>query len=279
MRVDAHHHVWDLAVRDQDWITGPELQPLRRDFGVADLAPQARAAGVDRTVLVQTITVPEETPEFLALAAESELIGGVVGWTDLTRPDVADELARLRELPGGHHLKGIRHQVQGEPDPEWLLRADVRDGLAAVAEAGLVYDLVVLPHQLPACVRAAADHPELTFVLDHLGKPPIATGALQPWATAVRGLAALPNTVCKLSGMVTEVDLAKWTVDELRPYADTVLDAFGPGRLMFGSDWPVCTLAASYGQVVDVAEELTGGLGAEERAEIFGGTATRVYRL
>ncbi|MER5532999.1 amidohydrolase family protein [Streptomyces mirabilis] len=279
MRVDAHHHVWDLSVRDQDWITGPELQPLRRDFGVADLAPQARAAGVDRTVLVQTITVPEETPEFLALAAQSELIAGVVGWTDLTRPDVADELARLRELPGGRRLKGIRHQVQGEPDPEWLLRPDVRDGLAAVAEAGLVYDLVVLPHQLPACVRAAADHPGLTFVLDHLGKPPIATGALRPWATAVRALAALPNTVCKLSGMVTEADHAKWTVDGLRPYADTVLDAFGPGRLMFGSDWPVCTLAASYGQVVDVAEELTGGLGAEERAEVFGGTATRVYRL
>ncbi|MFE2464281.1 amidohydrolase family protein [Streptomyces mirabilis] len=279
MRVDAHHHVWDLSVRDQDWITGPELWPLRRDFGVADLAPQARAAGVDRTVLVQTITVPEETPEFLALAEQGELIAGVVGWTDLTRPDVADELARLRGLPGGRHLKGIRHQVQGEPDPEWLLRPDVRDGLAAVAEAGLVYDLVVLPHQLPACVRAAAGHPGLTFVLDHLGKPPIATGALRPWATAVRALAALPNTVCKLSGMVTEADHAKWTVDGLRPYADTVLDAFGPGRLMFGSDWPVCTLAASYGQVVDVAEELTEGLGAEERAEVFGGTATRVYRL
>ncbi|MCX4419560.1 amidohydrolase family protein [Streptomyces mirabilis] len=279
MRVDAHHHVWDLSVRDQDWITGPELRPLRRDFGMADLAPQARAAGVDRTVLVQTVTVPEETPEFLALAEQGELIAGVVGWTDLTRPDVADELARLRGLPGGRHLKGIRHQVQGEPDPEWLLRPDVRDGLAAVAEAGLVYDLVVLPHQLPACVRAAAGHPGLTFVLDHLGKPPIATGALRPWATAVRALAALPNTVCKLSGMVTEADHAKWTVDGLRPYADTVLDAFGPGRLMFGSDWPVCTLAAPYGQVVDVAEELTGGLGAEERAEVFGGTATRVYRL
>ncbi|MET7724890.1 amidohydrolase family protein [Streptomyces mirabilis] len=279
MRVDAHHHVWDLSVRDQDWITGPELRPLRRDFGVADLVPQARAAGVDRTVLVQTVTVPEETPEFLALAEQGELIAGVVGWTDLTRPDVADELARLRGLPGGRHLKGIRHQVQGESDPEWLLRPDVRDGLAAVAEAGLVYDLVVLPHQLPACVRAAAGHPGLTFVLDHLGKPPIATGALRPWATAVRALAALPNTVCKLSGMVTEADHAKWTVDGLRPYADTVLDAFGAGRLMFGSDWPVCTLAAPYGQVVDVAEELTGGLGAEERAEVFGGTATCVYRL
>ncbi|MHA5048973.1 amidohydrolase family protein [Streptomyces sp. SD15] len=277
VRVDAHHHVWDLSVRDQDWIAGPELQPLRRNFGVTDLEPEARAAGVDRTVLVQTITVPEETPEFLALAERSELIAGVVGWTDLTRPDIADELARLRELPGGRYLKGIRHQVQGEPDPQWLLRPDVRRGLAAVAAAGLVYDLVVLPHQLPACVRAAADHPELTFVLDHLGKPPIATGVLEPWATGVRELAALPHTVCKLSGMVTEADLAKGTVDELRPYADTVLEAFGPGRLMFGSDWPVCTLAASYAQVLDTAQELLGGLGAGESAEVFGGTATRVY--
>lgn len=279
MRVDAHHHVWDLTVREQDWITGPELQPLRRNFAVADLAPQARAAGIDGTVLVQTITVPEETPEFLALAQESELITGVVGWTDLTAPDVSDALARLRELPGGRYLKGIRHQVQGEPDPEWLLRPEVRNGLAAVAAAGLVYDLLVLPQQLPTCVRAAADHPELTFVLDHLGKPPIATGVLEPWATALRALAALPNTVCKLSGMVTEADLAKWTADDLRPYADTVLEAFGPGRVMFGSDWPVCTLAASYDQVVAVTEELTGGLGTGERADVFGGTAARVYRL
>jgi L-fuconolactonase len=277
--VDAHHHVWDLSVRDQDWITGPELQPIRRNFTVADLAPRARATGVDRTVLVQTITVPEETPEFLALAAEHELIAGVVGWTDLTRPDVADELARLRELPGGQYLKSIRHQVQGESDPEWLLRPDVRRGLAAVADAGLVYDLVVLPHQLPACVKAAADHADLTFVLDHLGKPPIASGALEPWETAVRSLAALSNTVCKVSGMVTEADLTSWTVDDLRPYADVVLDAFGPDRLMFGSDWPVCTLAASYEQVVASAQELTAALSAAERTRLFEGTAVRTYDL
>ncbi|MEU6223238.1 amidohydrolase family protein [Streptomyces sp. NPDC047042] len=275
--IDAHHHVWDLSVRDQDWIA--EDSPLRRDFTMDDLAPRARAAGVDRTILVQTITVPEETPEFLALAARQEPIAGVVGWTDLTRGDIADELARLRELPGGEYLKGIRHQVQGEPDPEWLLRPDVRRGLAAVADAGLVYDLIVLPHQLTACVRAAESLPQLTFALDHLGKPPIASGALEPWASALRSLAALPNTVAKLSGLVTEADHASWTTGELRPYADTALDAFGPGRLMFGSDWPVCTLAASYGQVVSLAEELTASLDASEREEVFAGTATRVYGL
>ncbi|MET9682825.1 amidohydrolase family protein [Streptomyces coeruleorubidus] len=272
--VDAHHHVWDLSVRDQDWIA--EGSPIRRDFTVQDLAPEARAAGVDRTVLVQTVTAPEETPEFLALADEHELIAGVVGWTDLTRPDVADELARLRELPGGRYLKGIRHQVQGEPDPEWLLRPDVRRGLTAVADAGLVYDLVVLPHQLPACTKAAASLPGLTFVLDHLGKPSIASGALEPWASGLRALAALPNTVCKLSGMVTEADLVSWTIDDLRPYAGTALEAFGPDRLMFGSDWPVCTLAATYGEVLDTARRLTG---PSDHARIFGATATRVYDL
>lgn len=279
MTVDAHHHVWDLAVRDQDWIRGPQLAPLRRDFGLADLEPVARAAGVDRTVLVQTVTVPEETPELLALAEGSELVAGVVGWTDLTRPGVADELARLRELPGGRYLKGIRHQVQGESDPEWLLRPDVRRGLAAVAAAGLVFDLVVLPHQLPACVRAAADLPGLTFVLDHLGKPPVATGDLQPWATALRALAALPNTVGKLSGLVTEADHATWDTADLRPYAETALDAFGPDRLMFGSDWPVCTLAASYDTVLATARELTAALDEARRTAVFETTATRVYRL
>ncbi|MFI8890339.1 amidohydrolase family protein [Streptomyces paradoxus] len=274
--VDAHHHVWDLSVRDQDWITGPELASLRRDFTMKDLEPEARAAGVARTVLVQTVTVPEETPEFLALAAEHDLIAGVVGWTDLTRPDVADELARLRALPGGPYLKGIRHQVQGEPDPEWLLRPDVRRGLAAVADAGLVYDLVVLPHQLPACVRAAAALPGLTFVLDHLGKPPIASGALDPWATGLRALAALPNTVAKLSGLVTEADLASWTVEDLRPYADVALEAFGPGRLMYGSDWPVSTLGVTYGGTLDLTRRLTD---PHDHPQILEATATRVYGL
>ncbi|MFF8726525.1 amidohydrolase family protein [Streptomyces sp. NPDC015171] len=279
MTVDAHHHVWDLDVRDQDWIQGPGLRPLRRNFTLADLEPEARAAGVDRTVLVQTVTAAQETPEFLALAAGHDLIAGVVGWTDLTRPGVAEELARLRALPGGSRLKGIRHQVQSEPDPEWLLRTDVRRGLAAVADAGLVYDLVVLPHQLPACAAAAAALPQLTFVLDHLGKPPIAAGEHASWAADLRAFAALPNTAGKLSGLVTEAGPAARTPAGLRPYVDTALDAFGPARLMAGSDWPVCTLAMTYAEVHALTREMTAGLGEAERTAVFEGTATRVYGL
>ncbi|MFI7361233.1 amidohydrolase family protein [Streptomyces sp. NPDC050149] len=277
--VDAHHHVWDLSVRDQDWITGEELAPLRRDFTLADLEPEARANGVSATVLVQTVTLPEETPEFLALAHGSDLVAGVVGWSDLTAPDIAEALAALRELPGGDRLVSLRHQVQGEPDPRWLLRPDVQRGLAAVADAGLVYDLVVQPHQLPAAVRAAELLPGLTFVLDHAGKPQIATGQQHPWADDLRALAALPNTVCKLSGLVTEADPHDWTVKDLRPYAGTVLDAFGPGRLMFGSDWPVCRLAATYTEVVETALALLDGLADDERDAVLATTAERVYGL
>ncbi|MCL6735924.1 amidohydrolase family protein [Streptomyces neyagawaensis] len=277
--VDAHHHVWDLSVRDQDWIRGPELAPLRRDFTLAHLEPEARAAGVTATVLVQTITVPQETPEFLALAAHSDLVAGVVGWTDLTAPDVADRLAWLRAGLGGAYLVGIRHQVQGEPDPRWLVRPDVLRGLAAVAKAGLVYDLVVKPHQLKAAAEAASCLPDLTFVLDHLGKPPIVYGALEPWAEDVRWFAALPNTVCKLSGLVTEADWGSWTMKDLKPYADTVLDAFGPDRLMFGSDWPVCRLAAPYSEVIATARKLTACLTPAERHQVFTGTAARTYGL
>ena len=274
--IDAHHHVWDLAVRDQGWISGPELEPIRRSFGADDLRPLAAAAGVTATIVVQTITVPEETPELLALAASDPLVAGVVGWTDLTAPDVADTLARLRGLPGGDRLVGIRHQVQGEPDPDWLRRPDVLRGLRAVAAAGLVYDLLVLPHQLPAAAHAAAAVPELEFVLDHAGKPPVASGLLEPWEGAVRALAARANTACKLSGLVTEAAPGAGQAD-FAPYARVILDAFGPGRTMFGSDWPVCLLAAGYQEVLDLAAALVPGLDEAERAAVFATTAARVY--
>ncbi|MFF4169384.1 amidohydrolase family protein [Streptomyces sp. NPDC001744] len=277
--VDAHHHLWDLAVRDQDWITGPALAPLRRTFSESDLRAETAAAGVTATVLVQTVTVADETPEMLAVARAGDLVAGVVGWTDLTAPGVADALAALRERPGGEHLVGIRHQVQSEPDPDWLLRPDVLRGLRAVADAGLAYDLVILPHQLPAATSAAAALPGLTLVLDHAAKPPVATGELEPWATRLRAFAALPHTFCKLSGLLTEADWRTWTVRDLRPYAGVLLDAFGPDRLMFGSDWPVCTLAAPYGKTLATARDLTRELGPAEREAVFGGTAVAAYRL
>lgn len=269
-RVDAHHHLWDLAVRDQPWIDGGALAPLRRSFGVEDLLNAAR--GIDLTVVVQTVTVPEETPDLLALAASSELIGGVVGWVDLTAPDVADALAGLER----EWLVGIRHQVQSEPDPRWLCRDDVRAGLRAVADASLVYDLLTLPPQLPAAIETVRALDDLVFVVDHLSKPPIASGELEPWATHMRTLAAHENVVCKLSGMVTEADWQTWTVDDLRPFAETVLEAFGADRVMFGSDWPVCTLAASYDRWVEAAEALVG---PADHEMIFGETARRTYTL
>jgi L-fuconolactonase len=276
--IDAHHHVWDLDVRDQDWITGPEMAVLRRSFSVDDLRPRARAAGVTGTVLVQTVTVAGETPEMLALAAADPLVAAVVGWTDLTSPAVADELARLRSGPGGAYLAGIRHQVQSEPDPDWLRRPEVIRGLRAVAAAGLCYDLVVLPHQIAAATYAAAAVPGLTLVLDHAGKPPIASGDVEPWAHAIRAFAAQPNTMCKLSGLVTEAAPGAQP-QAFAPFADVILGAFGAERLMFGSDWPVCLLACGYADVVGLARTLLAGLSDAERAAVFASTAARAYGL
>jgi L-fuconolactonase len=276
--IDAHHHVWDLRVRDQDWITGPAMAGIRRDFFVDDLRPSAQAAGVAATVVVQTVTVAAETTELLSLAAQDPLVAGVVGWADLTSPAVAGELAELQGGTGGDYLVAIRHQVQSEPDPDWLRRPDVIRGLRAVAGAGLCYDLVVRPHQLPAASYAAAAVPGLTFVLDHAAKPPIATGDLAPWTTAIGEFAARPNTVCKLSGLVTEAAIGA-ELPEFAPVADVVLSAFGADRVMFGSDWPVCLLASDYASVVALARALVTGLSDAERTAVFAATAARVYGI
>lgn len=275
VKVDAHHHLWDVTTRDHTWLDTPPMASIRKTFTVADLEAEARATGIERTVLVQVLPSVDETREFLSVARRTPLIAGVVGWVDLTRPDVADTLAGLTEPAG---LVGIRHLVQGEPDPDWLNRPDVRRGLRAVAHAGLRFDLLTLPHQLPAAIDTVRALPELTFVLDHLSKPPIASGHLEPWAPLLRELAAEPNVVAKLSGLVTEAG-PDWEVAILRPYTEFALEVFGPGRLMFGSDWPVCLLAAGYSAWAEAATELAGELSPTERAEVFGGTASRVYQL
>ena len=281
MIIDAHHHVWDPAQPGHGWLDA--LPRLRREFSLADYAAEAGAVGVTASVLVQVLASTAETEEFLAAAAATARhtpeVAGVVGWADLTADDVSGELGRLRALPGGDRLAGVRHLVQDEPDPNWLGRPDVRRGLRAVGAAGLVYDLLVRPPQLPAALRVIAELDEVRFVLDHGGKPEIREGRIEPWAGLIVEMAALPNLTCKLSGLVTEAGPA-WTRESFEPYVDRLLESFGPGRLMFGSDWPVCTTAASYAEVAALARELLASrLSEQEQAAVFGTTAAALYRL
>jgi len=280
--VDAHHHLWDPAARRHAWLDN--LPRIRRPFTLADYRAAAAAEGVTASVLVQVLASAGETGEFLALAAGSAeggppVIAGVVGWADLTREDLGDELDRLRSLPGGHLLVGLRHLVQDEPDPGWLDRPDVRRGLRTVGAAGLAFDLLVRPAQLPAALRAAAELADVRFVLDHGAKPEIAVGRIEPWAGLVGALAGLPNVACKLSGLVTEAGTG-WSAADFLPYVDSLLGSFGPGRLMFGSDWPVCLLAAGYHDVMALARDVLGGrLSPAERDAVFGANAVGVYGL
>jgi L-fuconolactonase len=276
--VDSHHHFWDPALATYPWMTDA-LAPIRRRFGPEDLRPLLAANGVERTILVQTRSSLDETREFLATAAEHEFIAGVVGWVDLTAPDVPERLAELRAGPGGPKLVGIRHQVHDEADPQWLARPDVRRGVAAVGEAGLAYDILVRTRELPAALALVRDLPTMRFVIDHLAKPPIATGAIEEWAGRLKPLADSPNVFCKLSGMVTEADWKHWTARDLAPYASRVLGWFGPERCVFGSDWPVCLLAASYAHVIDACGVAIGDVPSAERERIFGGNAVELYRL
>jgi L-fuconolactonase len=276
--VDAHHHVWDPARADYPWLTD-ELAAIRRPFTPADLAPLLEANRIDATVLVQTRSSLDETREFLATAAATPFIRGVVGWVDLTDPGVATTIGALRDGPGGDRLVGIRHQVHDELDPDWLLREDVGRGIRAVAAAGLVYDLLVRPRELPAALALARREEGARFVIDHIAKPPIRERAFQPWAERIGRFGELEHVTCKVSGMVTEADWTSWQPSDLVPYVDHVLEVFGPDRLLLGSDWPVCLLAASYDQVVDVAHETLGSLSGSESAAVFGGTATTLYRL
>jgi L-fuconolactonase len=278
LTVDAHHHLWDPGRFDYPWLTD-ELAAIRRRFGPEDLSPLIERAGVDRTIVVQTISSLDETREFLATAAATDYIAGVVGWVDLTSAAVADKLAELAAGYGGSHLVGVRHQVHDEPDPDWLLRADVNRGIASVGAAGLVYDLLVRPRELPAALATVRAHPDVAFVIDHLAKPPIRSGELEPWLSLLRPFGALDNVTCKLSGLVTEADWASWRLDDLQPFVDAAIEIFGPDRLMFGSDWPVCLLAASYEDVVEAARAAAAGLSPSERDQVFAETARRIYGL
>lgn len=278
-RVDAHHHIWDITTRVQPWMSAPGYEPMARSFTAADHAALALAAGVDASVVVQCVGEEAETRELFAIADVDPVIAGVVGWVDLTAPDVDDRLAALREAPGGRCLRGIRHQVHDEPDPDWLRRPDVRRGIRAVGAAGLAYDLLLKPPQMPAAIDTVAELDEVSFVVDHAAKPPIASGEREPWTSLLRELAGHEHVVCKLSGLTTEASWRSWMLDDLQPYVDVVLESFGPDRVMAGTDWPVCTLATTYDAALRLADRFTDHLSPAERAAVLADTARRVYRL
>ncbi len=279
MIVDAHQHLWDPAIRDYPWMTG-ERAVLRRRMGWDDLAELTHAVGVEATVAIQAATSEGETRELLAAAQErGSPVAAVVGWVDLTAPDLAERVAALREAPGGDRLVGIRHPAEDEPDPGWLARDDVLDGLREVASLGLRYDLLLQPQHLSAALTVVESLPELALVVDHGAKPPIAAGGWEPWSSGLAKLAAHERVHCKLSGLVTEAPWDTWRDAGIERYAERLLELFGAERLMFGSDWPVSTLAASYGEVLELAKETLAEASETEKAAVLGGTATRFYGL
>lgn len=274
-RIDAHHHLWRYSAREYEWIT-PEMSAIARDFLPDDFHRELAAAGFDGSVAVQARQSITETEELLRFAEESRFIQGVVGWAPIAGKDFAEF---LEKWAGCEKLKGFRHIIQDEPDDDFILRAEFNAGIDLLAGTRFVYDILVYERQLPAAIRFVDRHPNQIFVLDHIAKPRIPEQAMEPWRSNLLELAKRENVYCKLSGMVTEADWRNWSSGELRPYCDVVLEAFGPARLMFGSDWPVCLLASPYQRWLDTAAELLDRLSAYEKDLIFGGVASTVYSL
>lgn len=277
-RVDAHHHVWELARGDYGWLT-PKLEAIHRDFGFGDMQPLLMMTGIKATVLVQAAPTVAET-EFLLRAARASggIARAVVGWVDLASQDAPATLARLAQDP---RLKSIRPMLQDLPDPEWILRSDVDRNLGVLERLGLRFDALVKPRELPALLRMIERHPHLPIVVDHGAKPRIGLGSLEqwePWATGIAAVARHPNVVCKLSGLATEAYIF-WGAETLRPYVDHLLHCFGPDRLLWGSDWPVVELGGGYAKWYAATQILLGGLPPADRDAILGGNAWRFYDL
>ena len=276
MRIDAHQHFWRYAAREYGWIDS-RMGRIARDFMPADLAPELDALGLDGCIAVQARASAAESDFLLALAREHAFVKGVVGWVDLCSPAVERELERLAAEP---RFRGVRHPVQDEPDERFLLRPDFLRGMRALARFELVYELLVHPRHLEVVRRFAAQFPGQALVLDHLAKPAIARGERDPWERQIRALAELPHVSCKLSGLVTEARWNAWRAADFRFYLDVALDAFGEERLLFGSDWPVCLVAAhDYEQVFELVADWSAQLTPAARSKLFGGNAARIYHL
>jgi L-fuconolactonase len=275
--IDAHHHFWQLNKPfDYRWLDAPDLAPIRRDFLPEHLEPLIRAVGVDRTIVVQTQHDLRENLWALVLAERNPFIAGVVGWVDLASVECERQLLEVKDHP---KFVGVRHVTQDEPDDDFIVRDDVVRGLRVLEKHKVPFDLLFHVRHLRHALTLADRLPDLMMVIDHLAKPRIKEHRLDDWLPFFTAAARRPNIFCKLSGMVTEADWNHWNVGDLKPYVEAALGSFGPDRLMFGSDWPVCTLAATYEQVHQALRDALGPLSATEQARIFGETAARFYRL
>lgn len=275
MRIDAHQHFWHYVPSEYPWIDDT-LSPLRRHFLPKDLHPLLAAAGIDGCVAVQARQNLEETAFLLDLADRNPYVLGVVGWVDLRGPTARDQIARFARHP---RFVGVRHIVQAEPDDRFLLGPQFLQGVALLAEFDLAYDILIYPRHLPVAAEFVERFPSQRFVLDHLAKPEIKKGEIGSWERGLRRLAERPNVMAKLSGLVTEADWARWTPEDLRPYLDAAFAAFGPDRLMIGSDWPVCTVAGEYGRVMGAVVSYLEGRPGAEREAVLGGNAARLWKL
>ncbi|HWW17459.1 MAG TPA: amidohydrolase family protein [Candidatus Saccharimonadales bacterium] len=275
MKIDSHQHFWRYdAVRDT-WITD-SMAALRRDFVPDNLSVELKANGMEASIAVQADPSENETKFLLDLAEKNSRVAGVVGWVDFLSSRIGE---RLEYFSHFSKLRGFRHIAQAEPDDGFLVRDDFVKGVAQLRPFGFTYDILIYPRQLPAAIELVAALPEQNFVIDHCAKPEVKSGKILPWATHIKEIAQNRNVFCKVSGLVTEADWKRWKADDFKPYLDVVFDAFGAERLMFGSDWPVCLLAATYRQVMQLLEDYAKGFSLADKDKIFGGNAARFYRL
>jgi len=279
MRIDSHHHIWDLSVRDQEWIAGEAMQPIRRNFSISDLEVVSATSRIDKTILVQTVADYTETPELLEIAQSEQLVGAVVGWLKIDAPDAIEHLQKYLDLPGAEYLKGIRDIAQDHPDSNYLAKSETIANVRKLGELGITYDLLTKIPELPAAIELVRACPDVQFVMDHISKPRIAKQEMEPWKTLMSELATFPNVSCKVSGLVTEANWKEWQAKDFNPYVDHIIEIFTPQRLMFGSDWPVANLGGTYAEIVVLAEALTSGLTPSESEFFWHKTATSVYRL
>lgn len=279
LRIDSHHHIWDISVRPQTWMQGDEVKPISRTILMNELEPELEKAKIDYTVIVQTVATVDETPEFLDLSLSHPKICAVVGWLDLESDDIRPQLEKYLSHPGGKNLVSIRDLAQDKEDPNWLLRDNVVKNIHRIGEAGLTFDILTRPPQLAAAVEMVKRSPNNSFVLDHISKPYMAKGEMQPWADQISEIASHENVVVKVSGLFTEANWSDWSQETFRPYLDHVLNSFSPSRMMFGSDWPVCLLAATYTDTINLMEDFTKNFTKSEQESFWAGTAKRAYKL